>query len=170
MMTVLAQKMNDFIIHSWRTKPCLNFYFLVGLFRINNFLTLFSGSSQNIRFLEVFLVGGGTSRTKRRRLMWIASVRSSPCSNLGEKLKNKIFFVDFVCCEGSKFGKIKGNVKNSKTIAFWLLTCFKLYVVYWRENECKRHKWVGDIDPLVDREPRYWVKSARTRQTIAKGG
>ena len=36
----------------------------------------------------------------------------------GGKLRNKIFFVGFVCCEGSKFGKIKGNVKNSKTMAF----------------------------------------------------
>ena len=102
-MTVLVQKTDDFIIHSWRTKPCLKIsIFLVGLFWINNFLTLFSGSSQNIRFLEVFLVGGGTSRTKRRRSMWIALVRSSLCSVLKEKLIIQIFFVDVVCCEGSK--------------------------------------------------------------------
>ena len=61
----------------------------------------------------------------------MALVRSSPCSDLKEKPKTEILFVDFVCCEGSKFGKIKGNVKNGKTSAFFdylrVLSCM-LYI------------------------------------------
>ena len=43
---------------------CFTSNFLSGLLQIDIFLTLFAGSSQNIRFLEVFLAGGGTNRMK----------------------------------------------------------------------------------------------------------
>ena len=85
--------------------------------------------------------GGGTSRMKsedrcERRRFGVVHVQ-----NLKEKLKTEIPFVDFICCEGSKFGKIRGNVKNSKIVHFDYLHVFIVCCVF--EGEQAKTTQVG---------------------------
>ena len=52
--------------------------------------------------------------------------------------------------------KLKEMLETVKQLHFdYLHVFFKLCVVYLRKNECKRHRWVSDIDPPGNREPRY---------------
>ena len=96
-------------------------------------------------------------------------VRSSPCSNLKEELKTEILFVDFVCCEGAKFGKIGGKVKSNKMVHFdYFNVFFKLYVVYLKESKCKRHRWVNDTDPPSEQRTQILSKVSENSPNCVK--